>query len=59
MVEGAAEAVGDIEAAVDEALGRIGSGESVREATRAVAEQRGVPRRALYDRVLQQRKGSS
>ncbi len=59
VVEGAPEAVGDVEAAVVEALDRIGSGESVREATRAVAEQRGVPRRALYDRVLQERKGSS
>ena len=34
---------------------RIAAGESVREATRAVAEERGVPRRALYDRVLARR----
>ena len=59
VVEGAPEAVGDIDAAVVEALDRIGSGSSVREATRSVAEQRGVPRRALYDRVLQERKGTS
>jgi 16S rRNA (cytidine1402-2'-O)-methyltransferase len=56
VIEGAAEKEPDIEAAVAEAVGRTEAGESVREATRAVAEQRGVPRRALYDRVLQQRK---
>ncbi len=59
VVEGAPEAVGDLDAAAVEALDRIGSGESVREATRAVAAHRGVPRRALYDRVLQERKGMS
>ncbi len=56
VVEGAAEAVPDVDAAVSEVLERTGRGESVREATRAVAEQRGVPRRALYDRVLKERK---
>ena len=56
VIEGAAETVPDMEAAVDEAVARTRSGESVREATRAVAEQRGVPRRALYDRVLRSRK---
>ncbi len=57
--EGAPEAGPDLAAALAEALERTEAGESVREATRAVAEQRGVPRRALYDRVLQSRKGSS
>jgi 16S rRNA (cytidine1402-2'-O)-methyltransferase len=55
VVEGAAGAEPDVDAALDEALARITSGDSVREATRAVAEERGVPRRALYDRVLAQR----
>ena len=55
VVEGAPRAEPDVDAALEEALQRITSGESVREATRAVAEQRGVPRRALYDRVLAQR----
>ena len=58
VVEGAAAAAPDVDGAVEEALQRIGNGESVREATRSVAALRGVPRRALYDRVLQQR-GSS
>jgi 16S rRNA (cytidine1402-2'-O)-methyltransferase len=53
VVEGASEAVPDLEGAVGEVLERIAAGESAREATRSVAEQRGVPRRALYDRVLQ------
>lgn len=56
VVEGAQDAEPDVDAAVAEALDRIEKGESVREATRAVAEERGVPRRALYDRVLQERK---
>lgn len=55
VVEGAPRAEPDVDAALEEALGRITSGESVREATRAVAEERGVPRRALYDRVLETR----
>jgi 16S rRNA (cytidine1402-2'-O)-methyltransferase len=55
VVEGAVGAEPDVDAALDEALARITSGDSVREATRAVAEERGVPRRALYDRVLAQR----
>jgi 16S rRNA (cytidine1402-2'-O)-methyltransferase len=58
VVEGAVEIAPDIDAAVDEALDLVGRGGSVREATRAVAQQRGVPRRALYDRVLQARKGT-
>lgn len=56
VVEGALETEPDLDGAVTEALGRIERGESAREATRAVAEQRGVGRRALYDRVLQDRK---
>jgi 16S rRNA (cytidine1402-2'-O)-methyltransferase len=56
VVEGAPEVAGDMEAALNEALERIAAGVSVREATRAVAEQHGVARRALYDRVLQGRK---
>jgi 16S rRNA (cytidine1402-2'-O)-methyltransferase len=55
VIEGAAERVPDVDAAVDEVLERTRRGDSVREATRSVAEQRGVPRRALYDRVLQER----
>ena len=55
VVDGARDAEPDFDAALAEALERIGSGESVREATRSVAEQRGVPRRALYDRVLTER----
>lgn len=58
VVEGARfEATTDLEGAADEVLERVDGGVSVREATREVAEQRGVPRRALYDRVLQRRKG--
>jgi 16S rRNA (cytidine1402-2'-O)-methyltransferase len=56
VVEGAKAAGVDIDSAVDEALDRIGRGASVREAARDVAEEHGVPRRALYDRVLQRRK---
>jgi 16S rRNA (cytidine1402-2'-O)-methyltransferase len=59
VVEGAIDPEPDVDAAVEEALERIASGESVREATRAVAEERGVPRRALYDRVLDRRKGNT
>lgn len=57
VVGGAPQEEADLEAAIREVLERNGSGESVREATRAVAEARGVSRRALYDRVLQSRKG--
>ena len=56
VVEGAALAEPDIDAAVDETLALVRDGTSVREATRAVAQQRGVARRALYDRVLEQRR---
>jgi 16S rRNA (cytidine1402-2'-O)-methyltransferase len=56
VVEGArTDTVVDLEGAVEEVLTRVGSGESVREATRHVAAERGVSRRPLYDRVLQRR----
>jgi 16S rRNA (cytidine1402-2'-O)-methyltransferase len=55
VLDGATEGAPDIDGAVAEAMERIASGESVREATRAVATERGVPRRPLYDRVLEQR----
>lgn len=55
VVEGAMEVAGDMDAAVTETVELVASGQSVREATRAVAEQRGVARRALYDRVLRER----
>jgi 16S rRNA (cytidine1402-2'-O)-methyltransferase len=58
VIEGAMAGRADVGAAVDEALSRVASGESVRDATRAVAEERGVPRRALYDRVLEARKAT-
>lgn len=58
VVEGAVAVGGDMDAALAEAVERIASGESTREATRAVSEQHGVARRALYDRVLQERKGA-
>jgi 16S rRNA (cytidine1402-2'-O)-methyltransferase len=58
VVDGATAAAPDLEGAVKEALELIGDGQSVREATRAVATERGVPRRALYDRVLQERKST-
>lgn len=53
VVQGAEAGVPDLEGAVTEVLQRTEAGESVREATRAVAMERGVPRRALYDRVLE------
>jgi 16S rRNA (cytidine1402-2'-O)-methyltransferase len=56
VVEGALDAEPDLDAALDETLSRIAAGASVRESTRAVAQERGVPRRALYDRVLEQRR---
>jgi 16S rRNA (cytidine1402-2'-O)-methyltransferase len=55
VVEGAGEATPDIAGAVAEVLERTKAGESMREATRSVATERGVPRRALYDRVLERR----
>ena len=55
VLEGAAAEAPDIDGAVAEALERIASGDSVREATRAVATERGVPRRPLYDRVLERK----
>ena len=58
VVEGAPAAVPDVDAAVDEVMERTRKGESVREATRSVAVQRGVSRRALYDRVLQEKKST-
>lgn len=56
VVEGATASAPDLSTAVDEVIERTQQGESVREATRAVATARGVPRRALYDRVLQAKK---
>jgi 16S rRNA (cytidine1402-2'-O)-methyltransferase len=57
VVEGATvQATVDVASAAGEVLERVRAGETVREATRAVAAERGVPRRALYDRVLQERK---
>jgi 16S rRNA (cytidine1402-2'-O)-methyltransferase len=58
VVEGAVDVEPDLEGAVDEALARVSDGTSVREATRAVAQERGVARRALYDRVLEHRRES-
>lgn len=56
VVSGAAEgAAPDLAGAVEEVLERIEGGESMRDATSAVASGRGVPRRALYDRVLERR----
>ena len=55
VVEGAPELEPDFDSALAETLERIGAGDSVREATRSVAEQHGVARRALYDRVLKER----
>ncbi len=57
VVEGAGEAATpDLEGAVDEVFVRLEAGSTVREATRAVSGELGVPRRALYDRVLQRRR---
>jgi 16S rRNA (cytidine1402-2'-O)-methyltransferase len=58
VIEGLISREADLGAAVDEAVARVDSGESVRDATRAVAEQRGVPRRALYELVLEVRKAA-
>ncbi len=55
VVDGATAVAPDLDAAVEEALERVRSGQSTREATRSVAEERGVARRALYDRVLQRK----
>jgi 16S rRNA (cytidine1402-2'-O)-methyltransferase len=55
VVSGAPAVEGDMDAAIAEVLERTADGESVREATRAVAEARGVARRALYDSVLARR----
>jgi 16S rRNA (cytidine1402-2'-O)-methyltransferase len=57
VVSGAPDEAGDIDAAIREVLERNANGESLREATRSVAEARGVPRRALYDRVLSEKRG--
>jgi 16S rRNA (cytidine1402-2'-O)-methyltransferase len=57
VVEGAQAQGGvDLDGAADEAMARISAGETARDATRDVATERGVPRRALYDRVLQRKK---
>ena len=55
VIEGGDKAAPDIDGAVAEVLERTHNGESMREATRSVAVERGVPRRALYDRVLASR----
>lgn len=55
VLEGAQQAATDIDGAVAEVLERTDAGVSMREATRAVATERGVSRRALYDRVLELR----
>jgi 16S rRNA (cytidine1402-2'-O)-methyltransferase len=53
VVEGAGPAAApDLEEAVAEARAQVASGVSVRDAARDVAAQRGVPRRTLYDRLL-------
>jgi 16S rRNA (cytidine1402-2'-O)-methyltransferase len=52
VVEGATDAEPDVDGAVAEVLERVRGGSSVSEATRAIAAERGVPRRPLYDRVL-------
>lgn len=58
VIAGASEAAApDFDAAVEEVEHRIGEGESLREAARTVAAERGVPRRALYDRVVDRRRG--
>ncbi len=56
VVSGASETEGDMDAAIEEVLARTAGGESVREATRSVAEERGVSRRTLYDAVLAKRR---
>jgi len=57
VLEGASESTPDIDGAVAEVLERVAGGMSMREATRSVATERGVPRRPLYDRVLQRKDG--
>lgn len=53
VVAGAPEgATPDLDPAAEEVLERVRGGQSAREATSEVATERGVPRRALYDRVL-------
>lgn len=58
LVVGGAAGAGapDLEGAVEEVLRRTAEGEGMRETTRAVAAERGVPRRALYDRALERRR---
>ncbi len=46
----------DLEGAADEVLERVERGATVRDASRDVATELGVPRRALYDRVIERRK---
>lgn len=50
---------GEVDAdAVDAVVAREAAGESVRDAVRVVAAERGVPRRALYEAVLVKRKAT-
>jgi len=58
VVAGAVPQPPDLDAAVSEALAAIEEGSSVRDATREVSGRLGVPRRALYDRVLAARPGA-
>lgn len=59
VVGGAEQVAGDVNVAAAIVLERVASGDTVRSATDAVAVERSVPRRALYDRVLEMRKESS
>lgn len=52
VIEGATPVAGSVEEALTEVLGRIGSGENLAGAVRAVAADRGVSRRALYEAAL-------
>jgi 16S rRNA (cytidine1402-2'-O)-methyltransferase len=57
VIEGAgAPDAPDLDEVAAEVLARTTAGETVRDAARAVASERGVPRRALYDRVLELRR---
>jgi 16S rRNA (cytidine1402-2'-O)-methyltransferase len=56
VVGGAPQTEADVDEAVGEVLARISGGQTARDATRAVSEERGVPRRALYDAVVSKRR---
>lgn len=57
VVAGAPGSTGSMPAAVDDVLARLGTGEPLSEAVRAVAEVSGVRRRRLYEAVLKARDG--